>query len=255
MAASPEDIRIPADLLPADGRFGAGPSKVRKEQVEALGSVWQSYLGTSHRQKTVKSQVGRLRIGLADLFDLPEGYEVVLGNGGSTAFWDVASFGLIRDRAQFLSFGEFGAKFASGVAKAPHLGDPTILKSDPGSAPVVRRRGGRRRLLQPAQRDLHRSGRDPAPGGGRRPRCPHDHRRDQRRRWPGRRRCRLRRLLLRAAEELRVGRRDLVRAHVPRRRSNAPRRSRAPGGGSPTSWICRPRSTTHAWTRRTTHPR
>ena len=135
MAASPEDIRIPADLLPADGRFGSGPSRVRKAQVDALSSVWQTYLGTSHRQKTVKSQVGRLRTGLADLFTLPEGYEVVLGNGGSTAFWDIASFGLIRDRAQFLSFGEFGAKFASGVKKAPHLGEPTIIKSEPGSAP------------------------------------------------------------------------------------------------------------------------
>jgi phosphoserine aminotransferase len=135
VAASPEDIRIPADLLPADGRFGSGPSRVRQAQVDALAGVWQSFLGTSHRQKTVKSQVGRLRTGLADLFALPEGYEVVLGNGGSTAFWDIASFGLIRDRAQFLSFGEFGAKFASGVKKAPHLGDPTILKSEPGSAP------------------------------------------------------------------------------------------------------------------------
>ena len=135
MAASPEDVRIPADLLPADGRFGSGPSRVRKAQVDALAEVWQTYLGTSHRQKTVKGQVGRLRTGIANLFSLPEGYEVVLGNGGSTCFWDVASFGLIRDRAQFLSFGEFGAKFASGVKKAPHLGDPTILKSDPGSAP------------------------------------------------------------------------------------------------------------------------
>jgi phosphoserine aminotransferase len=142
VAASPEDIRIPADLLPADGRFGSGPSKVRKEQVDALASVWQSYLGTSHRQKTVKSQVGRLRAGLSELFSLPEGYEVVLGNGGSTAFWDVAAFGLIRDRAQFLSFGEFGAKFASGVKKAPHLGDPTILKADPGSAPAFTAEAG-----------------------------------------------------------------------------------------------------------------
>ncbi len=142
MAVSPEDIRIPAELLPVDGRFGAGPSKVRKEQVDALASVWQSYLGTSHRQKTVKSQVGRLRTGLADLFSLPDGYEVVLGNGGSTAFWDVATFGLVRDRAQFLSFGEFGAKFASGVKKAPHLGEPTILKADPGSAPAFAAEAG-----------------------------------------------------------------------------------------------------------------
>ena len=142
MAVSPDDIRIPADLLPADGRFGSGPSKVRQAQVDALAGVWQTYLGTSHRQKTVKSQVGRLRAGLADLFSLPEGYEVVLGNGGSTAFWDIATFGLVRDRAQFLSFGEFGAKFASGVKKAPHLGEPTILKSDPGSAPVFAAEAG-----------------------------------------------------------------------------------------------------------------
>ena len=131
-----EDIRIPAELLPADGRFGAGPSKVRHAQMEALAKVWQSYMGTSHRQKTVKSQVGRLRTGLSDLFNLPEGYEVVLGNGGSTAFWDAAAFGLIRDKAQFLSFGEFGAKFASGVKKAPYLGAPDIRVADPGSAPA-----------------------------------------------------------------------------------------------------------------------
>ena len=131
-----QDITIPTELLPSDGRFGAGPSKVRHEQVEALAEVWKSYLGTSHRQKTVKSEVGRLRSGLASLFSLPEGYEVVLGNGGSTAFWDVATFGLIEDRAQFLSFGEFGAKFASGAKKAPHLSDPTIIKAEPGTAPV-----------------------------------------------------------------------------------------------------------------------
>ena len=133
---SDAEIRIPADLLPADGRFGSGPSKVRQAQIDALAGVWQSYLGTSHRQKTVKSQVGRLRTGLAQLFSLPEGYEVVLGNGGSTAFWDIAAFGLIRDRAQFLTFGEFGAKFASGVKAAPFLGEPTICKSEPGTAPA-----------------------------------------------------------------------------------------------------------------------
>lgn len=129
------DIRIPSELLPQDGRFGSGPSKVRKEQVDALAGVWKTYLGTSHRQATVRNEVQRLREGLSDLFSLPEGYEVVLGNGGSTVFWDVASFGLIRDRAQFLTFGEFGAKFASGVKKAPHLGAPTIHAADPGSAP------------------------------------------------------------------------------------------------------------------------
>jgi phosphoserine aminotransferase len=130
------EIRIPAELLPADGRFGSGPSKVRQAQIDALAGVWQSYLGTSHRQKTVKSQVGRLRAGLSQLFALPEGYEVVLGNGGSTAFWDIAAFGLIRDRAQFLTFGEFGAKFASGVTAAPFLGQPTINTSEPGTAPA-----------------------------------------------------------------------------------------------------------------------
>ena len=139
---SDAEIRIPADLLPADGRFGSGPSKVRKAQIDALAGVWQSYLGTSHRQKTVKSQVGRLRAGMSELFALPEGYEVVLGNGGSTAFWDVATFGLIRDRAQFLTFGEFGAKFASGVKAAPFLGEPTVLKAEPGSAPMFAAEAG-----------------------------------------------------------------------------------------------------------------
>ncbi|MHB1166437.1 MAG: phosphoserine transaminase [Candidatus Nanopelagicales bacterium] len=142
MPVAPEDIAIPAGLLPADGRFGSGPSKVRKPQVEALAAAWQSYLGTSHRQQAVKSQVARLRAGLADLFSLPEGYEVVLGNGGSTAFWDIASFGLIRDRAQFLSFGEFGAKFASGVTRAPHLGSPTIMSAEPGTAPAFAAEAG-----------------------------------------------------------------------------------------------------------------
>ena len=137
-----DPILIPADLLPADGRFGSGPSKVRQEQVTALAGVWQSYLGTSHRQPVVKSQVGRLRTGLSSLFSLPDGYEVVLGNGGSTAFWDIAAFGLIEDRAQFLTFGEFGAKFASGVKDAPFLGDPTILTADPGDAPAFRAEAG-----------------------------------------------------------------------------------------------------------------
>lgn len=134
MADSPS-ITIPEDLKPADGRFGAGPSKVRPEQVDALAAVADTYLGTSHRKATVKDQVARVRQGLRDLFELPEGYEVVLGNGGSTAFWDIATFGLIRDRAQFLSFGEFGSKFAKAASIAPHLADPTVITSDPGDAP------------------------------------------------------------------------------------------------------------------------
>ena len=134
MTETPQ-ITIPSDLLPLDGRFGAGPSKVRPEQVSALAAIAPHYLGTSHRQKTVRDQVKRLRTGLADLFALPDGYEVVLGNGGSTAFWEVATFGLVRDRAQFLTFGEFGSKFAQAVTDAPFLGAPTVHKSDPGSAP------------------------------------------------------------------------------------------------------------------------
>jgi phosphoserine aminotransferase len=130
-------IRIPDELKPADGRFGCGPSKVRPAAVSALADVATTYLGTSHRQKTVKDQVARLRHGIAELFALPEGYEVVLGNGGTTAFWEVATFGLIRDRAQFASFGEFGAKFAKSVKDAPFLGEPTVRKSDPGSAPSL----------------------------------------------------------------------------------------------------------------------
>ena len=141
-ALDPTTITIPADLLPADGRFGCGPSKVRVEQVDALRGVATTILGTSHRQKTVRSQVGRVRSGLAELFALPDGYEVILGNGGSTAFWDAATFGLINDRAQFLTFGEFGSKFAKAAKTAPHLGVPTVISSDPGSAPVFAAEAG-----------------------------------------------------------------------------------------------------------------
>jgi len=136
------EIIIPAELLPVDGRFGAGPSKVRPEQVSALAEVAGSFLGTSHRQKTVKSQVGRVRAGLRDMFSLPDDYEVVLSNGGSTAFWDVATYGLIRDRAQFLTFGEFGSKFAKATKDAPWLGEPTVINSDPGSAPSFQAEAG-----------------------------------------------------------------------------------------------------------------
>ncbi|WP_308799086.1 phosphoserine transaminase [Agromyces silvae] len=123
---------IPSDLLPADGRFGCGPSKVRSEQLAHLAAEGPRLLGTSHRQAPVKQLVGRVRAGLADLFSLPDGYEVVLGNGGSTAFWDMAAFGLIDRRAQLCSFGEFGAKFAK-AAGAPWLDAPDVRKAEPGT--------------------------------------------------------------------------------------------------------------------------
>jgi phosphoserine aminotransferase len=129
---SPE---IPADLKPRDGRFGCGPSKVRPEQLEALTTTAAALFGTSHRQAPVKNLVGRVRSGISDLFSAPDGYEVVLGNGGATAFWDAAAFGLIDKRSLHLAFGEFSTKFASCVAKNPFVGDPIIIKSDPGSAP------------------------------------------------------------------------------------------------------------------------
>jgi phosphoserine aminotransferase len=131
------DIRIPADLLPSDGRFGCGPSKVRQEAVDALAAEAGEYLGTSHRQATVRFMVSRLRNGLAELFALPDGYEVLLGNGGTTVFWDAAVFGLIERRSQHLVFGEFSSKFAAAAAAAPFLDEPSMPKSDPGTAPVA----------------------------------------------------------------------------------------------------------------------
>ncbi|WP_283138739.1 phosphoserine transaminase [Rhizohabitans arisaemae] len=136
------DIVIPQELKPADGRFGCGPSKVRPEQLASLAAEGAKLMGTSHRQKPVKSLVGRVRTGLRDLFDLPDGYEVVLGNGGATAFWDIAAFGLIRSKSQHLQFGEFSSKFASAVRKAPWLDDPTVIKSEAGSHPVAQAEEG-----------------------------------------------------------------------------------------------------------------
>ena len=135
-------VTIPADLLPLDGRFGCGPSKVRPAQVDHLASLGRTVLGTSHRQAPVRNLVADVRSGLADLFSLPDGYEIILGNGGSTAFWDIAAFGLVRDRAQHLAFGEFSAKFGSVTQKAPFLGDPTIIKSEPGTLPAPRAEAG-----------------------------------------------------------------------------------------------------------------
>jgi phosphoserine aminotransferase len=130
------DITIPTDLLPGDGRFGCGPSKVRPEAVAALAEAGSDYLGTSHRQARVQFEVGALRNGLAELFALPDGYEVLLGNGGTTSFWDAASFGLIEGRSQHLRFGEFSSKFAEVTAAAPHLQEPSNLFADPGTHPT-----------------------------------------------------------------------------------------------------------------------
>jgi phosphoserine aminotransferase len=138
MSENDPQITIPPDRLPADGRFGCGPSKVRTEAVSALAATGAAYMGTSHRRPTVRSVVGRVRSGLAEMYSLPEGYEVILGNGGSTAFWDAAAFGLIERRSQHLSFGEFSAKFAAAVAGAPHLEPPDVIKSEPGTAPEAK---------------------------------------------------------------------------------------------------------------------
>jgi phosphoserine aminotransferase len=136
------DIQIPADIRPADGRFGAGPSKVRPEALGALAAAGNSLLGTSHRQAPVKNLVKRVREGISSLFSLPEGYQVVLGNGGSTAFWDIAAFGLVENKSQHLSFGEFSSKFAGSVKAAPWLAEPTVIKSEPGTHPLPQAEAG-----------------------------------------------------------------------------------------------------------------
>ena len=140
MSADPKtnDIVIPENLKPRDGRFGCGPSMIRPEALASLTAAGSNYiLGTSHRQKPVKNVVKSVREGLHSLFSLPEGYEVVLGNGGSTAFWDIATFGLIEDRSQHLVFGEFSSKFAAASKEAPFLGEPTVIKSEPGTHPAA----------------------------------------------------------------------------------------------------------------------
>ncbi|WP_199254180.1 phosphoserine transaminase [Mycolicibacterium mengxianglii] len=133
-----DQLTIPEDLKPADGRFGCGPSKVRAEQLQALVTKGADLFGTSHRQAPVKNLVGRVRDGVRSLFSVPDGYEVILGNGGSTAFWDAAAFGLVDQRSLHLTYGEFSAKFATAVANNPFVGDPIVIKADAGSAPVFR---------------------------------------------------------------------------------------------------------------------
>jgi phosphoserine aminotransferase len=135
-------IVLPEDIKPADGRFGSGPSKIPAGALEALAATGTSLMGTSHRQAPVRDTVGRVRDGLRQLFSLPDGYEVVLGNGGATAFWDIATFGLIREKSQHLSFGEFSSKFAKAAAAAPFLAEPSVITSDPGSLPTPKAEEG-----------------------------------------------------------------------------------------------------------------
>ena len=140
MTQSPPETKalvLPAALKPSDGRFGSGPSKVRPEQLSRLVSDGAAIMGTSHRQKPVKSLVGRVRAGLRELFALPDGYEVLLGNGGTTAFWDAAAFGLVRERAQHFTYGEFSSKFAKVTQDAPFLDDSIVVKAEPGTAPEI----------------------------------------------------------------------------------------------------------------------
>ena len=136
------EIQIPANLKPRDGRFGCGPSKIPNEAVQALIASNDLLLGTSHRQAPVKSLVKEVRVGLTKLFSLPEGYEVILGNGGSTAFWDIATFNLIEKKSQHLVFGEFSSKFAAAAKEAPFLDEPTVIKSEPGTHPIAQAESG-----------------------------------------------------------------------------------------------------------------
>jgi phosphoserine aminotransferase len=130
-------ITIPAELRPADGRFGCGPSKVRPEQIDAVVAARHDLLGTSHRQAPVRTLVGDVRTKLAALFSLPDGWEIVLGNGGSTVFWDIATFGLVERRSEHLVFGEFSSKFAQACRDAPHLAEPVVVESPPGTHPLA----------------------------------------------------------------------------------------------------------------------
>ena len=214
--SEPANIVIPADLRPADGRFGSGPTKVRPEQVAALAATGQTLLGTSHRQAPVRGVVQRVRDGLAQLFALPDDYQVVLGNGGTTAFWDTAAFCLVGAKSQHLSFGEFSAKFAKVTHAAPWLAEPSVISSDPGTHPLPRAEAGVDVVRAHPQRDVHRRGHAGPPPGGRGRRRARPGRRHQRGGRDRGGRGRVRRVLLRAAEVLRRRRRAVGGAAVAR---------------------------------------
>jgi phosphoserine aminotransferase len=149
-------IEIPQDLKPADGRFGAGPSKVRRAQLDHLVEHGVGIMGTSHRQAPVKGVVRRVREGLGELFSLPDGYEVALGNGGTTCFWDALAFGMVRERSLHLTYGEFSSKFAKVTGAAPFLGDPVVVSAEPGDAPAPQGAEGVDAVCLGAQRDVDR---------------------------------------------------------------------------------------------------
>lgn len=134
---SPVSSAIPRHLLPCDGRFGAGPSKVRPDQLDVLSELGSSVIGTSHRQEPVRALVREVRTLLSEFFTAPDGYEIVLGNGGSTLFWDVATFSLIRERSAHGVCGEFSSKFAAAVTAAPFLAEPAITRSAPGQIELL----------------------------------------------------------------------------------------------------------------------
>ena len=251
--SSPDHLTIPANLLPRDGRFGSGPSKVRAAQVDALVADAATFLGTSHRQSTVRNKVGEVRDGLRDLFSLPDGYEVLLGNGGTTCFWDAATFHLVAEQSQHLSFGEFSSKFAACAHGGPSPQGPPGHRERAGHAPLRARRRLRRPLRADPQRDLdRRDDADHAPG-----------RRDRTgrgRRHVGRGRP--------AASTRRSSTATTSRRRSPSpptaacgspcarpRRSSASSRWRRRGAGPRRSWTSRSRSTTRDSTRPTTRPR
>ena len=136
MPQTQTEVKIPDELKPVDGRFGSGPSRVRPAQLQYLAGAGAAVMGTSHRQKPVKQLVGRVRAGISELFSLPDGYEVILGNGGTTAFWDAAAAGLVRRRSLHLVYGEFSSKFAACTKGAPFLADPIVIEAAAGDAPA-----------------------------------------------------------------------------------------------------------------------
>ena len=210
MTTTPE-LQLPPELIPGDGRFGAGPSKVRSEAVAALAEAAPDFLGTSHRRPAVRSVFHRVREGISSLFSLPDGYEVLFSNGGTTSFWDAAAFGLIEHRSQHLVFGEFSSKFASITRKAPHLDDPEVIESATGTHPLPEFSAEVDAYCFPHNETSTGVMLDPRRPEGATAGPARARRRDVRRGWAALRSRAERRLLLRTAEVLRQRRRPVAR--------------------------------------------